>query len=200
MDLNGFSDPYVCVHLLPDNKKKFETKVHRKTLNPVFNETFKFTVSSSCSLLKKWHSVCFLGSLWRSYGEDIGFCRLWFWPVFKKWRDWRGEHFLNKSLLAKILVRWAQSAFSLSWTKLTLVRRPEISLILAKGAIFAKLHKIGAALFEIPQWVFSGIHWFSIWGQNWVKYHWYIGKVSNFCTITQNWWREWAWPRTSLPL
>ena len=46
MDLNGFSDPYVCVHLLPDNKKKFETKVHRKTLNPVFNETFKFTVSS----------------------------------------------------------------------------------------------------------------------------------------------------------
>ena len=47
MDLNGFSDPYVCVHLLPDNKKKFETKVHRKTLNPVFNETFKFTVSCS---------------------------------------------------------------------------------------------------------------------------------------------------------
>ena len=46
MDLNGFSDPYVCIHLLPDNKKKFETKVHRKTLNPVFNETFKFTVSN----------------------------------------------------------------------------------------------------------------------------------------------------------
>ena len=50
MDLNGFSDPYVCVHLLPDNKKKFETKVHRKTLNPVFNETFKFTVSLSLFL------------------------------------------------------------------------------------------------------------------------------------------------------
>ena len=32
------------VYLLPDKKKKFETKVHRKTLNPVFNETFNFKV------------------------------------------------------------------------------------------------------------------------------------------------------------
>ena len=32
------------VYLLPDKKKKFETKVHRKTLNPVFNETFSFKV------------------------------------------------------------------------------------------------------------------------------------------------------------
>ena len=27
---------------MPEKKKKFETKVHRKTLNPVFNETFVF--------------------------------------------------------------------------------------------------------------------------------------------------------------
>ena len=47
MDLGGSSDPYVCVYLLPDNKKKFETKVHRKTLNPVFNEAFKFVVIMS---------------------------------------------------------------------------------------------------------------------------------------------------------
>ena len=32
------------VFLLPETKgtKKFETKVHRKTLNPFFNETFQF--------------------------------------------------------------------------------------------------------------------------------------------------------------
>lgn len=62
--MSGTSDPYVkvraqlnvqihlntyCfvllqVYLLPDKKKKFETKVHRKTLNPVFNETFNFKV------------------------------------------------------------------------------------------------------------------------------------------------------------
>jgi len=44
MDMSGTSDPYVKVCLLPDKKPKFETKVHRKTLNPVFNETFTFKV------------------------------------------------------------------------------------------------------------------------------------------------------------
>ena len=44
MDMSGTSDPYVKVYLLPDKKKKYETKVHRKTLNPVFNETFVFKV------------------------------------------------------------------------------------------------------------------------------------------------------------
>ncbi|RZF36072.1 hypothetical protein LSTR_LSTR005888 [Laodelphax striatellus] len=42
LDMGGTSDPYVKDYLLPDKKKKFETKVHRKTLNPVFNETFTF--------------------------------------------------------------------------------------------------------------------------------------------------------------
>lgn len=46
LDMGGTSDPYVKVYLLPDKKKKFETKVHRKTLNPVFNENFTFKVSS----------------------------------------------------------------------------------------------------------------------------------------------------------
>ncbi|KPJ11129.1 Synaptotagmin 1 [Papilio machaon] len=44
LDMGGTSDPYVKVYLLPDKKKKFETKVHRKTLNPVFNETFVFKI------------------------------------------------------------------------------------------------------------------------------------------------------------
>ncbi|XP_014215379.1 synaptotagmin 1-like isoform X2 [Copidosoma floridanum] len=42
LDMGGTSDPYVKCYLLPDKKKKFETKVHRKTLNPEFNETFTF--------------------------------------------------------------------------------------------------------------------------------------------------------------
>lgn len=38
------ADPYVKVYLMPETKgqKKFETKVHRKTLNPFFNQTFEF--------------------------------------------------------------------------------------------------------------------------------------------------------------
>ncbi|XP_066264700.1 synaptotagmin-1-like isoform X4 [Branchiostoma lanceolatum] len=42
MDFSGTSDPYVTVKLMPDKKKRFETKVHRKTLNPTFNEYFNF--------------------------------------------------------------------------------------------------------------------------------------------------------------
>jgi synaptotagmin-1 len=38
----GTSDPYVKVYLLPEKKKKFQTKVQRKSLNPVFNESFTF--------------------------------------------------------------------------------------------------------------------------------------------------------------
>ncbi|XP_056294169.1 synaptotagmin-2-like [Pseudoliparis swirei] len=44
MDSGGTSDPYVKVTLLPEKKKKYDTKVHKKTLNPVFNETFVFKV------------------------------------------------------------------------------------------------------------------------------------------------------------
>uniref|UniRef100_W5JZI3 Synaptotagmin n=1 Tax=Astyanax mexicanus TaxID=7994 RepID=W5JZI3_ASTMX len=44
MDSGGTSDPYVKVFLLPDKKKKYDTKVHKKTLNPVFNETFVFKI------------------------------------------------------------------------------------------------------------------------------------------------------------
>ncbi|XP_048356285.1 synaptotagmin-1 isoform X2 [Sphaerodactylus townsendi] len=47
LDMGGTSDPYVKVYLLPDKKKKYETKVHRKTLNPVFNEQFTFKVPYS---------------------------------------------------------------------------------------------------------------------------------------------------------
>jgi synaptotagmin-1 len=52
LDMGGTSDPYVKVYLLPDKKKKFETKVHRKTLNPEFNETFVFKVSAHDGILR----------------------------------------------------------------------------------------------------------------------------------------------------
>ncbi|KAI3360219.1 hypothetical protein L3Q82_014537, partial [Scortum barcoo] len=47
MDIGGTSDPYVKVYMLPDKKKKFETKVQRKNLCPVFNETFTFKIPYS---------------------------------------------------------------------------------------------------------------------------------------------------------
>ncbi|XP_033010904.1 synaptotagmin-8 [Lacerta agilis] len=44
MDSGGTSDPYVIAYLTSDMRKKYETKVYRKTLNPVFNESFVFKV------------------------------------------------------------------------------------------------------------------------------------------------------------
>ncbi|XP_048339276.1 synaptotagmin-8 isoform X2 [Sphaerodactylus townsendi] len=46
MDSGGTSDPYVIVYLTSDMKKKYETKVYRKTLNPVFNDSFIFQINS----------------------------------------------------------------------------------------------------------------------------------------------------------
>ncbi|CAL8360424.1 unnamed protein product [Lota lota] len=47
MDLGGTSDPYVKVYICPSKTKTFETKVHRNTLTPVFNELFTFQVMKS---------------------------------------------------------------------------------------------------------------------------------------------------------
>ena len=57
MDMSGTSDPYVKVYLMPDKKKKHETKVHRKTLNPVFNESFTFKVSRHAFLELLFYGV-----------------------------------------------------------------------------------------------------------------------------------------------
>ena len=49
-DLNGLSDPYVRITLLPDKKQRLETKIKRRTLNPRWNETFYFEGQASSKL------------------------------------------------------------------------------------------------------------------------------------------------------
>ena len=72
LDMGGTSDPYVKVYLLPDKKKKFETKVHRKTLNPVFNESFTFKV---CPISRftfiKWNDSNYLWILQVPYADAM---------------------------------------------------------------------------------------------------------------------------------
>lgn len=46
MDLDGTSDPYVRVYILPDKTKTCETRVFRNTLDPLFNEQFNFQVGT----------------------------------------------------------------------------------------------------------------------------------------------------------
>ena len=54
-DFSGTSDPYVKIYLLPDRMTKHQTKVHRKTLNPVFDEVFLFPVAYSELPTRKLH-------------------------------------------------------------------------------------------------------------------------------------------------
>lgn len=70
LDMCGTSDPYVKVYILPDKKKKFETKVHRKTLNPVFNETFIFKVNIHSHCIRQLPSITvYLSLIFRIYGQ-----------------------------------------------------------------------------------------------------------------------------------
>uniref|UniRef100_A0A4W5RRW7 Synaptotagmin 6 n=1 Tax=Hucho hucho TaxID=62062 RepID=A0A4W5RRW7_9TELE len=57
-DLCGSSDPYVKIYLLPD-RKKFQTRVHRKTLNPTFDESFQFPVPYDELAIRKLHMSVF---------------------------------------------------------------------------------------------------------------------------------------------
>ncbi|XP_071484880.1 synaptotagmin-6-like [Diadema antillarum] len=43
-DFSGTSDPYVKIYLCPDRKRKYQTKVHRKNCDPVFDERFAFQI------------------------------------------------------------------------------------------------------------------------------------------------------------
>lgn len=78
MDVGGSSDPYVKLYLLPDKKKKFETKVHRKTLEPNFSETFTFKVTQTPVRPRekmprfKPSVLCSAGAVHRSGRQDAG--------------------------------------------------------------------------------------------------------------------------------
>lgn len=76
MDLGGTSDPYVRVYILPDKTRTCETKVFRNTLNPVFNEQFKFQVGTLACNPSIFYTCLFLGSWpWGSSGDYPSFHR-----------------------------------------------------------------------------------------------------------------------------
>ncbi|XP_037711168.1 synaptotagmin-5 isoform X1 [Drosophila subpulchrella] len=43
---SGTADPYAKVRLLPDKKNFWQTRIHKRTLNPVFDEQFVFEVTA----------------------------------------------------------------------------------------------------------------------------------------------------------
>lgn len=55
-DFNGFSDPYVKIHIEPDSAKehKRKTSVVKKDLNPVFNQEFDWKIPENMKLAVSW--------------------------------------------------------------------------------------------------------------------------------------------------
>ncbi|XP_076686648.1 synaptotagmin-1-like [Andrena cerasifolii] len=49
-ELSGIADPYAKVRLLPDRSNVWQTRIHRRTLNPVFDEDFVFEIMPESSL------------------------------------------------------------------------------------------------------------------------------------------------------
>ncbi|XP_032672796.1 synaptotagmin-2-like [Odontomachus brunneus] len=49
-ELSGIADPYAKIRLLPDRSNVWQTTIHRRTLNPVFDEDFVFEVTPESSL------------------------------------------------------------------------------------------------------------------------------------------------------
>ncbi|XP_037925312.1 synaptotagmin-5 [Hermetia illucens] len=41
-DFSGTADPYAKIRLLPDKKNVWQTRIHKRTLNPIFDEDFVF--------------------------------------------------------------------------------------------------------------------------------------------------------------
>ena len=78
------------VYLLPDKKKKFETKVHRKTLNPVFNETFNF--KGGFLILGHTEKIRILNrkrySIQWCWRKNTSNGPIWLWPILKTRYDW----------------------------------------------------------------------------------------------------------------
>ena len=62
-DRNGYSDPYIEIHIA--NNKKFKTRTIKKTLNPIYNETFILENVSESDLIE------FKAMDWDLIGKDV---------------------------------------------------------------------------------------------------------------------------------
>ncbi|XP_036147145.1 synaptotagmin-6 [Monomorium pharaonis] len=52
-ELSDIADPYAKIRLLPDRNNIWQTRIHRRTLNPVFDEDFVFEVTPTSSLAER---------------------------------------------------------------------------------------------------------------------------------------------------
>ncbi|XP_026120604.1 rabphilin-3A-like [Carassius auratus] len=77
MDSNGYSDPFVKIHLKPDmgKKAKYKTQIKKKTLNPEFNEEFGYEVKHA-ELAKKTLDVSVWDYDMGKSNDFIGGCQL----------------------------------------------------------------------------------------------------------------------------
>lgn len=120
MDLGGTSDPYVKIYLMPDKKKKFQTKVQRKSLNVsliVVNSWMTLTNFSRYSMrvsysryfrhyFKVFYLIC-LGPIQRDWRTNANSKRFRLRPIRKArsnrrcfssaWESWCVNFYINQA-------------------------------------------------------------------------------------------------------
>ncbi|XP_043463969.1 synaptotagmin-5 [Leptopilina heterotoma] len=75
-DLSETADPYAKIRLLPDKNNVWQTRIHRRTLNPVFDEDFVFEVPPHCSLAERTLEILFYDFDAFSRHRGIGYMKL----------------------------------------------------------------------------------------------------------------------------
>ncbi|XP_033226627.1 synaptotagmin-7 [Belonocnema kinseyi] len=75
-DLSETADPYAKIRLLPDKSNVWQTRIHRRTLNPVFDEDFVFEVPPHCSLAERTLEILLFDFEALSRHRGIGYVQL----------------------------------------------------------------------------------------------------------------------------
>ncbi|KAE8737855.1 hypothetical protein FOCC_FOCC016676 [Frankliniella occidentalis] len=124
LDMGGTSDPYVKVYLLPDKKKKFETKVHRKTLNPVFNETFIFKQVPYADAMNKTLVFAIFDFDRFSKHDQIGevkvpLCQVDLAQTIEEWRELQGVEGEGGQVSSRCPVNGIQNYFLIMSKRIT---------------------------------------------------------------------------------
>lgn len=139
-DFTGTSDPYVKIYLLPERKKKFQTRVHRKNLNPTFDETFCFPVAYDELCNRKLHFSVYDFDRFTSH-DMIGEVVV---DNLFELSDLSREAVVWKDIHAATTVSWPSHEYGDTSRNKTILTYADTTKTICKSSMSNKLHDLNA--------------------------------------------------------